>query len=299
MYWRSSGRSPSGPELLACLGLLPAGLSGALLMLRGVNWRSSKVADEVVAGSRKTVEPMPSSNEAMPSISVISGSVNLPAGSDPAALLGGQLLRARPALNGRFRDDQDLPLRISAMSDLDEYQVLDSQQGTATEAHERRAIALLEPVLEELLDSAMRVLPASTQQDEVVIAGLRRHREVVEDVALIVEVLVPGVWSGALQRWLQEWIAEKAEQGGLARGRCIVRISTADSAEAFWPHLLGVSQELQGQPQRMHLLAGCFSGIDSRLINGWLSQTCSGISPQRAAFSARYATGLCGSVRRK
>ena len=52
MYWRSSGTTPNGMQMLAYLGVLPVGLSGAGYMLRGM---FSRGVDKAVAASANAV----------------------------------------------------------------------------------------------------------------------------------------------------------------------------------------------------------------------------------------------------
>lgn len=274
MYWRSSGTTPNGMQMLAYLGVLPVGLSGAGYMLRGM---LSRGVDKAVAASANAEEAAPAAVESgsthVSSVAITAGSVHLPAGDDASAVLAVASALPRPQLDTRFRDANNLPIRVSAVAGLDEWAVLSEREGTIdTAAHERRAMALLQPVLEQLLDAAYGAMPAIVGGEEVVIAGLRRREEDRVENVLTVELVVSPSWSDGLRHWAQTWLQEQALQAGLDARRFDVRISVFERSGDVWPHLQRVVDALSSGTPRWHLLASCYSAIDAAVINNWLAR---------------------------
>ena len=275
MYWRSSGTTPNGMQMLAYLGVLPVGLSGAGYMLRGM---LSRGVDKVVEASASADEASPaataaSTGAAVPSIAITAGSIHLPAGPDAGAILSVASALPRPQLDNRFRDANNLPIRISALAGLEEWLVLSEREGDIdTAVHERRAMALLQPVLEQLLDAASLAMPVIVGAEEVVVAGLRRREEQRLENVLTVELVVSPTWSDGLRHWAQAWLQEQAVQAGLDGRRFDVRISVFEHPGDVWVHLQRIVDALSAGTPRWHLLVSCYSAIDAGVINTWMAR---------------------------
>lgn len=275
LYWRNSGTVPTGMQMLAYLGLLPVGLSGAGFMVRGALRRG---VDNALAAPAAT-DAATSSNDAAAtprgaapaSVALLAGGLKLGIDLEPQALLDAAAAPPRPALDGRFRDNHNLPVRMSAAPYLDELEVLQVRQdGIDTAAHERRAMALLQPVLEQLLEAVYAVLPEIVASEEVVVAGLRRRDEQRVENVLTIELLVPGRWSDALRPWVQEWLIEQARRAGIDARRFDVRITTLDAAREVWPHVQRVIDAVSAAAEpRWHLLLAAASCIDADVIASW------------------------------
>ncbi|HEL2977790.1 TPA: hypothetical protein UMB92_000607 [Stenotrophomonas maltophilia] len=276
VYWRNSGTVPTGMQMLAYLGLLPVGLSGAGFMLRsaarrGADAALAKAGDEASAPAKSDSGAVAERAVQVPAVALLAGELKLGIDLDPQALLATAATPPRPALDGRFRDNYNLPVRMSAAVDLDEFDVLQTRQdGIDTAAHERRALALLQPVLERLLESAFASLPEIAASEEVVVAGLRRRDEQRVENVLTVELLVPGSWSDALRPWVQDWLLQQARAVGLDARRFDVRITTFDGAREVWPHLQRVIDALHASSSpRWHLLLATSSSIDAGIVSAW------------------------------
>ena len=276
LYWRNSGTVPTGMQMLAYLGLLPVGLSGAGFMLRsaarrGADAALAKAGDDApgpaTGATRHAAEPA----QQVPAVALLAGELKLGVDLDPQALLAVAAAPPRPALDGRFRDNYNLPLRMSAAPDLDEFEVLQVRQdGIDTAAHERRALALLQPVLERLLEVAFTALPEIEASEEVVVAGLRRRDEQRVENVLTLELLVPGSWSDALRPWVQDWLLQQARVAGLDARRFDVCVTTLDGTREVWPHLQRVIDALHASSApRWHLLLASSSSIDPGIVSAW------------------------------
>ncbi|PTA73065.1 MULTISPECIES: hypothetical protein [unclassified Stenotrophomonas] len=276
LYWRNSGTVPTGMQMLAYLGLLPVGLSGAGFMLRsaarrGADAALAKAGDDapgpVTSATRHAAEPA----QQVPAVALLAGELKLGVDLDPQALLAVAAAPPRPALDGRFRDNYNLPLRMSAAPGLDEFEVLQVRQdGIDTAAHERRALALLQPVLERLLEVAFTALPEIEASEEVVVAGLRRRDEQRVENVLTLELLVPGSWSDALRPWVQDWLLQQARAAGLDARRFDVCVTTLDGTREVWPHVQRVIDALHASSTpRWHLLLAAASSIDPGIVSAW------------------------------
>ena len=275
MYWRSSGTTPSGMQMLAYLGVLPVGLSGAGYVLRGALARG---VDKAVEAGAESGEAKPSPavaplGEAAPSVAISAAAVHLGAAASADALLAVASAPPRPQLDSRFRDANNLPIRVSAVAELDEWTVLSEREGDIdTAPHERRAMALLQPVLEQLLDAAYAVMPTVVAGEEVVVAGLRRREEERVENILSVELIVSPQWSDGLRHWAQAWLQEQAVQAGLDARRFDVRVSVFERPGDVWAHLQRVVDALSSGSPRWHLLVSCYSSIDAAVINAWMAR---------------------------
>ncbi|WMJ69526.1 hypothetical protein [Stenotrophomonas sp. 24(2023)] len=274
LYWRSSGTVPTGMQMLAYLGLLPVGLSGAGFMLRGAARRGVDAALDKAAADDDALPAEPAAGKAVPpSVALLGSAMNLGLGLPPTALLALAAAPPRPSLDGRFRDTRNLPVRMSAATDLQELDVLQVRQdGIDTAAHERRAMALLQPVLDELLEAAGNALPPLEVAEEVVVAGLRRRDERPVGNVLTIELVVPAIWSDALRHWAQDWLLAQAGQAGLDARRFDVRVTTLDGPREAWGHASRLIDLLaDGGTARWHLLLACASCIDDAIVANWLA----------------------------
>jgi len=275
LYWRNSGTVPTGMQMLAYLGLLPVGLSSAGFMLRGALQRgAASVLDKAAADDGKTatakLDAGTPASVAPPSVALLAGTLRLGIDLDAPSLLAMAAVPPRPSLDGRFRDNYNLPVRMSAAKDLDEFEVVQVRQdGIDTAAHERRALALLRPVLEELLETVFTTLPEVVASEEVVVAGLRRRDEQRVENVLTIELLVSGSWSDPLRHWAQEWLLDQARRSGLDARRFDVRITMLDGAREVWPHLQRMIDALATDQPRWHLVLAASSSIDSAVVAAW------------------------------
>jgi hypothetical protein len=273
--WRNSGKVPSGMEMLAYLGLLPAGLSGAGLMLRksgrGVLDKALDAAVEP-GGVRETSAQVEAITTAFaPSVAMVGANMRLGVILNAEDLLDSVEALPRPPLDGRFRDSDGLPLLISADKYLDDTSVVQEQmRDFVTREGERRAFSLLEPVADTLMYQALLALPVLDEPEERVIAGLRRRDERVVDQVLSIELLVPVDWSASLCTYCCDWLCKRAVHIGLDPRRFSVSVAVASHATEVWSRLQRIADALaEGEP-RWTLLLSCASAVDPITIEAWL-----------------------------
>lgn len=274
-YWRSTGTVPSGMEMLAYLGLVPVGVSGAGFMLRNAGRSMLDKAVDAASSSgdasATSAQAEAITTRAVQSVAVLGADMRLGVMLEADALLDMAAAPPRPSLDARFHDRDGLPLLISADKDLDDTAVLQVQMpGFTTRDGERRAMTLLEPVADTLMGQALLALPELEVAEERVIAGLRRRDEQVVGQVLTIELLVPADWSASLRTYCADWLYARAVYNGLDPRRFSINVAVASQALDVWSRLQRVTDALaQGEP-RWYLLLSCSSAVDPGTIAAWL-----------------------------
>lgn len=275
MYWRNSGSVPTGMDMLLYLGLLPAGVSSAGFLVSGVVRQGAdkalrKVTDTSSETSAAPAESRDGRVKNAASVALMAADMNLGLGLQCPELLALASTPPRPRLSKRFRDTNNLPVRSCEAEALDDQQVLsEREQGIDTAEHERRATALLAPVVGELASAVAGMLPPMAAAEEVVVAGLRRNDEGRVEKILTVELLLPGGWSDGLRPWLQEWLTQALLATGVDGRRFEAKVTVVGDAESTWRHVLRVCETLEGDAAHWHLLLACSSSIDGAVVEGW------------------------------
>lgn len=266
-YWRSAGTVPDARDIIAYLGLLPVGVFGGGWALRRIALRARDAAVERAAHRAETVprETVPAEQaSAAPlprPLAVLSASVRLPLGLEPATLLADPLASPRLRPHPRHRDHRGLPVYVAMAADVDAESALAPELDGEQAEHVRRALALLEPVVEDLLLDAAQALPALVRNEGRVVAGLRQTLAEVVERQLSIELLVPGTWAQPLREACAAWLARMAEQHGIDARRFQVQVVAADDAEAVWPRLhRRLDASAQASPG-WDLLLACHSAI--------------------------------------
>lgn len=275
MYWRNSGNVPTGMEMLMYLGVLPAGISGGGFFVQNLARRG---VDKALDNAQQS-SPSPSRDEShedsvtvapVSSVALLASEINLGVGLNAPSLLAVAGAPPQPALSTRFRDSQNLPLRVVSVEGLDELLVVAEREGAIdTTARERRALALLAPVLDELIATVAVTLPEVEAAEEVVVAGLRRQDEGRVRNELTVELMVSLGWSDALRHWVQAWLERTMQEMGIDARRFDVDIRVVTDAADGWKRIGQVVDALADGAPRWHLLLACDSTIDPMVIAEW------------------------------
>lgn len=274
VYWRQTGSTPGGMEMLAMLGLLPAGVLGGSWMLRGLAQRALDAAANRASSTDAAAQPDagdPAAADASPPprpLGLLAASVRLPLGLEPAALLADPLSRPRLRAHPRYRDASGLPVYLAMADDLDASVLPPELDGEQAE-HIRRALALLVPVAEDLLLQAAQALPEQAQSEGRVVAGWRQQVADVVERQLSIELLVPSAWPMALREACADWLQHGAQQLGIDARRFDVQLSPADDAGEVWAHL---QQRMQAPAQAApgwQLLLACHSSVGQASLERW------------------------------
>ncbi|MFT4249230.1 MAG: hypothetical protein QM581_14560 [Pseudomonas sp.] len=273
-YWRQTGSTPGGMEMLAMLGLLPAGVLGGGWMLRGLAQRALDASANRASSTDAAAPPaadVPAAADASPPprpLALLAASVRLPLGLEPAGLLADPLVLARPRAHPNYRDSSGLPIYLAMADDLDA-SVLPAELDNEQTEHIRRALALLAPVAEDLLLQAAQALPAAAQSEGRVVAGWRRQVAEVVEHQLSIELLVPSAWSMALREACADWLRHSAQQLGIDARRFDVQLLPADDAGEVWAHL---RQRMEASAQATpgwQLLLACHSTVGRASLERW------------------------------
>ncbi|WP_407351265.1 hypothetical protein [Luteimonas sp. R10] len=276
LYWRSSGGAPGGGQMLLVLGVLPLGLLAGLWLVRGrraAKRRAPEVADTGASGDALETD----AGQAHPPLDCLAGALRLSCGDAPDAVLA--LLQAppRPGLHPRFRDRDGLPVFAAYCDGLETAAAADAMsrrlqpQGSRAPEEERlRALALLQPVAEELFDGLALQLPPLPVSEERVVAGLRRRERHEVGEAVRIRVLLPSAWPQPLRQACGDWLLESALDGGLDARRIALEVLAVQGPEDTW-RLLDRLGTATADEQSWQLLLACDSAIGERAVHALMS----------------------------
>src|SRR5690606_2667298 len=119
LYWRSSGATPGGTQMLLLLGVLPVALLGGIWLVRRA--RASR-AEPAPAEEPKEVAAASGDEatyEATPPLHCLAGALRLPCGDDASEVLAVLPTPPRPGLHPKFRDRDGLPVFAAHVERLD------------------------------------------------------------------------------------------------------------------------------------------------------------------------------------
>ena len=170
--WRITGASPGAGDLLAWLVVVPTALvATGWLGRRWVLAHRATAAVHTVTGSPvaddKAISGLSSPNGA--TLAVIASALWLPAGRESFDVIDALRRHQRPRLHATLRDLHGFPTIVADVEGLDE---ADADWGvapeTAVDDSQRRALALLRPVAEDLLLAALPPHAADPGDDPLV-----------------------------------------------------------------------------------------------------------------------------------
>lgn len=269
VYWRNAGTVPNARDLLLYLGLLPAGVLGGGWALRGMLQRARDVAiSRAASASAAETAPAETPDEAaletrpLPQpLAVIAAGVRLPLGLQTASLLADPIGSARLRPHPQQRDDRGLPVYVAMSDAVDVSTPLAQELDGEQVEHVRRALALLEPVAEDLLLQAARALPVLAQNEGRVIAGWRQTVGEAVERQLSIELLVPTDWSAPLREACAAWLQRVAEGDGIDPRRFAVQVSPVGGGDDVWRRLHRRLEESSQAAPGWQVLLACHSSI--------------------------------------
>lgn len=277
LYWRSSGATPGGGQMLLFLGVLPLGLlAGIWLVRRGRASRNAApgtpAADKGAVDAGKD-EP----GEAQPPLDCLAGALRLSCGDAADEVLALLPIPPRPGLHPKFRDRDGLPvfaahvdgLETAAIADMLAGSVMSTTAGTVPDER-LRALALLEPVAMELFDKLGELLPPLPVAEERVIAGLRRGSEIEVGQAVRVWVLLPAAWEQRLRQACCDWLLDLALASGIDQRRIALEVTPVTGVDHTWRLLEGIGSGTIDDTV-WHLVLACDSAIGERSIQALVS----------------------------
>lgn len=273
-YWRYAGTVPNARDILAYLGLLPAGIFGGTWALRSFAQRARDTAAARSAASAETEVAEPETDTdvvqvvaAQQPAAVLASSVRLPLGLAAESLLAEPLGTARLRAHPTFRDRSGLPVYLAMAEDVQAQVPLPQELEPEQAEHVRRALSLLEPVVEELLVEASQALPALASDQGKVVAGWRQTVNETVPCQLSIELLVPGDWPAYLREACEAWLRRSGVEQGLDARRFTVDVVPVEDADAAWSRLLRHVDAPPRQGPSWLLALACHSDIGTARLD--------------------------------
>lgn len=278
LYWQVGEINPTASDLAVWLLGLPLALLGGIWLLRlGLRRAKQKRAAQPVADAEVGAEPVVDSGPQPDRIvHLLASSMWLRAGSDAVAVAAALAKPERPPLHPRLKDALGLPVFAAEVEGLDP-ESIDAALGAVLadpdalervfDEEGRRALALLDPVAEELLVAALP--PALIATDPLHASGglhphamhhSRSSRAVAPAPAaaiLQVRLLLPSRWPSAARQAAGDWLRAKAGAIGFADDQVSVDVVPVSAAGDGWRLLdqLVQAQARDDDEDRLLLLA--------------------------------------------
>lgn len=290
LYWRSTGATPATGQILGYLLLLPLLLIGVFLLVRWLIRRgrtrraaagpAATVDGESTADSTAAIEPDRV-------LHLLASAVLSRAGSSGDAVAQALLAPQRPSLHPELRDRMGLPMFAAQVDDLDVAHVRASVTGLLPDPRPRssafgedqlRALALLEPVAEELLHAALPE-PVETTDEAMRDAGTlhphaMHHSRSSRAAApaplapvLHIRLLLPATWPEPVRRACATWLDDKARAIGFAGAMFRIEVSPVAGVADVWRLLDRLADADTRADTDTHLLLAAHSLIDGGTVD--------------------------------
>jgi len=292
LYWRSAGISPTAGHLVTWLFLLPLALLGGWLLARRVQRRIRARGANAAPSAQAGDAGLPQADEGpQPDrlLYLLGSATWLRAGQDGAAVAQALAQPQRPPLHARLKDQLGLPVFAAEVDGLDPSMVAPALEaalvasGNAGPAERifgeeaLRALALLDPVVEDLLFTALPPASSDTGESSPV-GGMHPHamhhsrssRASAPAAAasqLRVRLLVPAAWPAVARTASGAWLDGKARAVGFVEGQFTVEVTPAAGAVEVWRCLERLGQPDAGEPGDTHLLLAVHSSIGEASVD--------------------------------
>lgn len=285
VYWRVSGAEVTAGHLLVWLLCVPLVVLAAVLGIRAL-LRRRRAADAVVADDGPGSPVAASQAKPDRPLLLHAAAVWTRVGADPGSVAQALVQPVRPPLHPVLRDSMGLPVFAAGVEDLDPESVagLLASNGrgdgthTAVAPHVARALALLEPVAEDLLLAALEHGHQAPDPSPALVSGAGLHPHAIHHSRsaqatpgaapappLHVHLLLPAGWPAPLREAAAARVAEIARCTGLAADRVEIEHVPATRPDDCWA-LLDRIAALSLEPGAPHLLLAADSMLDPRIV---------------------------------
>lgn len=277
-YWRGSNATPDAGDIVLYLVALPVALVGGYWLLR---WRLGARASQ--AATQTTAATGVDAPGAAPQVDrvlhLLASAILVPAGANAAEVVAALAEPKRPALHPGFKDEAGLPVFAAPVDGIDADAFAETlrdgfdQRGQADgldidalfAPEHLRALALLDPVAEQLLHAA---LPRWAQDVDPYAAPAIATTPA---SVLRVRLLLPAPWSAAAQQAAADWLQAKAEAVGHRADAIAIEALPVMAAADVWRLLDEVARLPAREPRLtlrrdLHLLIGAHSLIGEASI---------------------------------
>lgn len=282
LYWRTAATDVTAGHLVLCLLVLPLLLLAVLIVVRARLRRrraASRTGDAVAQETVAADGPAPESPLLLYAAAAWSR-----AGSELVEIAASLAAPARPPLDPELRDSMGLPVFAAAVEGLDPAYVAEVLAAgpvgrhlrDAMPLHALRALALLEPVVEDLLLAALALDPhdalPSTRDGEAHLHphAIHHSRSAQAGPAagpappLRILALLPATWPAPLRDAAGHRIEALAATAGLTGERVVVEVIPATGADQSWQALDRLAAE--PAPGVRHLLVAADSMLDPGVV---------------------------------
>lgn len=285
--WQVNDVQPSGSDLALYLGGLPLLAIGTVLLVRyGLRQRRERAAERAAApasGVRGTGE---SGDHDAPAVAYVlhlhAAAVHLAIGATAEEAAANLVEPKRPGLHPSLKNAQGMPVMAAPVDDVDTDAVADALRAIAESQHQDqdfdrlfaeerlRAVALLEPVAEQLLmleSEAVAGLTPPGGESAPSLSGRRSDAVAPPKSRLRTLLLVAESWPQPARQMLGDWLLGKAEALGLPAERIAVEVVPIDDASQGWGLIDQIGRRYHGEvtPDR-YLLLACASQLGESSI---------------------------------
>lgn len=293
VYWRSSGATPTTYQILGYLLLLPLLLIGVFLLVRMLIRRRKARRAAAVQAPVGDGEPPDNAADTVESdrvLYLLATAAMTRAGHGGEAIAQALAEPERPPLHPTLRDQMGLPVFAAPVDDVDVEHVRASVAGLLPEPRPRspgfgeghlRALALLEPVAEDLLYAALPETGDIAEEPDVDAGTLHPHamhhsrssRAAAPGPAapvLHIRLLLPVSWPEPVRRACVSWLGDKATAIGYAVEMFQIGVEPVAGAADVWRVLDRLAQadgHEDAAEADTHMLLAAHSLVDERAVD--------------------------------
>lgn len=275
LFWRDRETSPGALQAGVVLVALPLLLIGSYWLGRWW-WQRRHQPDAPTATATASVTDVNSDPAALVDapLFVLASAVHLPAGATAGEVLEALSEGKRPGLHAQLRDNAGMPIFAAEVDGLDGESLGEAlasflTDGEALEsvfaAEDLRALALLEPVADELLATCLTD-DADVHRDVYTLGPQRAAAAM-----LRVRLLLPAAWSTAAHQAAADWLLARATEAGHRAQALSVEVVPVEAPAEVWRLIdhIAQSEARLSSPAAVrdrHLLLAAFSMLGEQSI---------------------------------
>lgn len=287
LAWQVNDTQPSASDLALYLGGLPLLAIGTVLLVRyGLRKRRERAAEQAAAPASATRGAAEPGEHDSPAVAYVlhlhAAAVHLAIGATAEEAAAKLVEPKRPGLHPSLKNAQGMPVMAAPVDDVDTDAVADALRAIAQDQYpdqdfdrlfaeeQLRAVALLEPVVEQLLMLESEVVAGLTPPggEPAPSFSARRSDAVAPPKSrLRTLLLVADSWPQPARQILGDWLLGKAESLGLPADRIAVEVVPIDDASQGWSLIDQIGRRYHGEvtPDR-YLLLACASQLGETSI---------------------------------
>lgn len=284
MAWQVNEVNPSGRDLVLYLGVLPAVLIGSFFLVRfGIRRQRERAQAEADAAAPANASTPATAaavrvTETPARLRLHAVALHLAVGSDAAEAAQALVEPERPKLHPKLKDPSGMPVLAAPVDGVSGDDIVDSLRASARDADEvdrvfsperLRALALLDPVAEQLLFGVLDSMPPPPVEEEALTPyGNRRTIATAAPPMVRGLLLLPASWPAPARQIAADWLLAKAASIGLGSSQVAIETLPVQDVGETWRLFDQLAQRLARDPSRdRHLLLACASEVGERAID--------------------------------